>query len=228
LFRVDAETETNRPKLRMSDACENLLVRRLGLCDYEPTWRAMQSFTDRRTADTADELWLLEHPHVYTLGQAGRREHVLNPGSIPVIETDRGGQVTYHGPGQLIAYVLLDLHRAGFGVKRLVQLLEQSVIELLAGYGIESSTRPGAPGVYLEGAKIAALGLRVRRGCSFHGLSLNVDMDLEPFSRINPCGYPGLAVTQIAQRGTHVAIGPVGARLAERIGVSLGRGLIFA
>ena len=211
----------------MIGAGKILLVQRLGLRDYEPTHRAMQSFTNRRGPDTPDELWLLEHPPVYTLGQAGRPEHVLDPGHIPVVKTDRGGQVTYHGPGQLVAYLLLDLHRAGVGVKCLVHLLEQSVIDLLAGYGIESSARPGAPGVYVGGGKIAALGLRVRHGCSFHGLALNVDMDLEPFSRINPCGYPGLAVTEIAHRRGWVEIESVGTTLAEGIARLLGLEVIF-
>jgi len=212
----------------MIDVREVLIVRRLALRDYEPTWRAMQSFTDRRGAGTADELWLLEHPPVYTLGKAGRPEHVIDPGGIPVIATDRGGQVTYHGPGQLVAYLLLDLPRAGIGVKRLVQLLEQAVVELLAGYGIESSARPYAPGVYVEGAKIAAVGLRIRRGCSFHGLALNVDLDLTPFSQIDPCGYPGLAVTAIAQLDAPASIGPVGTGLAGRIAHLLARRVIFA
>jgi lipoyl(octanoyl) transferase len=207
---------------RSRDAGDRILVRRFGLRDYEPTWRAMQSFTDRRGPDTADELWLLQHRPVYTLGQAGHPEHVLEPGGIPVIKTDRGGQVTYHGPGQLVAYLLLDLHRAGLGVKRLVQLLEQCVVDLLAGSGIESSIRAGAPGVYIDGSKIAAIGLRVRQGCSYHGLALNVDMDLEPFSRINPCGFPGLAVTQIAHQGVPVEIGSIGIALAKGIARVLG------
>jgi lipoyl(octanoyl) transferase len=183
------------------DPSASLVVRRLGLREYEPVWKAMQDFTDRRSPDTRDELWLLEHPPIFTLGQAGRPEHLLNPGSIPVLKVDRGGQVTYHGPGQLVVYLLLDLRRAGLGVKRLVNLLEQSVIELLAGYGVVSAARPDAPGVYVDGAKIASLGLRVRRGCSFHGLALNVTTDLEPFSRINPCGQPGLTVTSLAALG---------------------------
>jgi lipoyl(octanoyl) transferase len=212
----------------MSRTPEHLLVRHLGAREYEPTWRAMQSFTDRRDVDTTDELWLLQHPPVYTLGQAGRHEHILDPGDIPVVETDRGGQVTYHGPGQLVAYLLLDLPRAGFGVRRLVRLLEQSVIEVLASYGIESSTRTGAPGVYQDGAKIAAIGLRVRRGCSFHGLALNIDMDLEPFSRIDPCGYPGLAVTQIVDRGVRVDVGAVGTTLAVQIAAALGLQPVFS
>jgi lipoyl(octanoyl) transferase len=188
----------------------------------------MQSVTDRRGPDTPDELWLLEHPPVYTLGQAGRPEHVLDPRNIPVLKIDRGGQVTYHGPGQLIAYLLLDLRRAGFGVKRLVHLLEQSVIDLLAGYGIDSAARPGAPGVYVADAKVAALGLRVRRGCSFHGLALNVDMDLEPFSRINPCGYPGLAVTQVSDLDGPVDFGRVADDLTTRIARLLGRQIVIA
>ena len=176
-----------------------LLVRRLpGLQDYQETWEGMRRFTDARDPDTQDELWLLEHPPVFTLGQAGRREHLRDPGEIPVIQVDRGGQITYHGPGQLVAYLLLDLRRAGLGVKRLVQILEQAVLELLARRGISAELRPGAPGVYVAGAKIAALGLRVRQGCSYHGLSLNVSMDLEPFRRIDPCGYAGLEVVRLA------------------------------
>lgn len=210
-----------------NDGRESLLVRRLGLSDYVPTWRAMQSFTDERGPETPDELWLLEHPPVYTLGQAGSPEHLLDPGDIPVIQIDRGGQVTFHGPGQLVAYLLIDLRRAGFGVKSLVNLLEQSVIDLLAGYGIESAARPDAPGVYVGEAKIAAIGLRVRRGCSFHGLALNVAMDLEPFSRINPCGYPGLAVTQIVNLGGLSKIRQVEVDLSEKMASLLGRPIVF-
>jgi lipoyl(octanoyl) transferase len=189
--------------------------------EYEPTWWAMQDFTSHRGPDAADELWLVEHPPVYTLGQAGRPEHLLDPGGIPVIQVDRGGQVTYHGPGQLVAYLLLDLHRGRLGVKGLVALLEQGVLDLLAGYGIAAETRPGAPGVYVAGAKIASLGIRVRRGCSYHGLALNVDMDLEPFSRINPCGYPGLAVTQLRELGGPVDLNRVGEDLAARLALLL-------
>jgi lipoyl(octanoyl) transferase len=199
-----------------------LRVRRLGERPYEPTWRAMQAFTDARDADTPDELWLLTHPPVYTLGQAGRPEHLLAPGAIPVIQVDRGGQVTYHGPGQLVAYLLLDLRRAGLGVRRLVSLLEQSVIELLGGYGIAAAARRDAPGVYVAGAKLASLGLRVRRGCSFHGLALNVDMDLAPFTRINPCGLPGLAVTQLADLGGPRDMAAVGEGLAAVVAQRLG------
>ncbi len=196
--------------------------------EYVRVWRAMRDFTDQRVADTPDELWLLEHPAVFTLGQAGRTEHILDPGDIPVIKVDRGGQVTFHGPGQVVAYLLLDLRASGLGIKRLVHLLEQAVVALLAGYGILSNSRPDAPGVYVEGAKIASLGLRVRRGCSFHGLALNVDMDLEPFSRINPCGYPGLAVTQIAVRNEPADLARVAADLAAAIALLLGRRVVAA
>ncbi|MFZ0788041.1 MAG: lipoyl(octanoyl) transferase LipB [Chromatiaceae bacterium] len=180
-------------------APRRLLVRRpAGLQDYGAIWESMRAFTDARGPDTVDELWLLEHPPVFTLGQAGRMEHLLRPGAIPVVKTDRGGQVTYHGPGQLIAYLLLDLRRAGIGIRRLVNLLEQSVIDVLAEQGIGAAARTDAPGVYVDGAKIASLGLRVRKGCCYHGLALNVSLDLEPFGRVNPCGYPGLAVTRVA------------------------------
>lgn len=178
-----------------------LIVRRLGQRDYEPVWRAMQAYTDARTEENPDELWLVEHPPVFTQGLNGRPEHLLDPDGIPVIHVDRGGQVTYHGPGQVVAYVLLDLKRQGLGVRQLVTLLEQSVIDLLADYGISAEARRDAPGVYVAGRKIASLGLRVRRGCSYHGLSLNVAMDLSPFRRINPCGYQGLEVTQLSDLG---------------------------
>lgn len=179
----------------------SLQVRHLGRRDYVPVWHAMQQFTVQRTAASADEIWLVEHPPVYTQGLNGKPEHLLTPGAIPVVQTDRGGQVTYHGPGQLLAYVLVDLKRKGWGIRDLVSRLEQAVIDLLHGYGIAASARRDAPGVYVNGAKIAALGLRVKRGCSYHGLSLNVAMDLEPFSRINPCGYAGLPVTQLRALG---------------------------
>jgi lipoyl(octanoyl) transferase len=172
-------------------------IHHLGEVDYQNTWQKMQDFTDTRQADTADELWLLQHPPVYTLGKNGKPEHVLNAADIPVINSDRGGQVTYHGPGHIVVYTLLDLNRLKIGVRQLVTVLEQSIIDLLADYGVASNARRDAPGVYVNDAKIAALGLRVRRGCSFHGLALNVDMDLEPFARINPCGYEGLEVTQL-------------------------------
>jgi lipoyl(octanoyl) transferase len=170
---------------------------RLGLQDYQSSWQAMSDFTNQRTPETPDQLWLVEHPPVFTQGQAGKAEHLLFPGDIPVVQTDRGGQVTYHGPGQLVAYPLLDLRRLNIGVRELVTRIEQTIIATLAHYGIESAAKPDAPGVYFNGDKIASLGLRVRRGCSFHGLALNVDMDLAPFKRINPCGYQGLAMTQM-------------------------------
>ena len=172
-------------------------MRQLGLQDYRPVWQSMTDFTNQRTPETPDELWLVEHPPVFTQGQAGKPEHLLLPGDIPVIQTDRGGQVTYHGPGQLVAYPLLDLRRLKLGVRDLVSAIEQTIVATLAVYGIEAYPKPDAPGVYVAGDKIASLGLRVRRGCSFHGLALNVDMDLEPFQRINPCGYEGLAMTQM-------------------------------
>jgi lipoyl(octanoyl) transferase len=191
-----------------------ILVRELGLSDYRETWAAMRRFTDERDAGTADELWLTEHQAVFTQGLNGRAEHLLAPGEIPVVQVDRGGQVTYHGPGQLVLYCLLDILRLGLGVRGLVGRIEQSVIELLNGYGIEAVTRPGAPGVYVDGAKIAALGLRIRKGCCYHGLSLNVDLDLEPFSRINPCGFRGLAVTRLSDLGVDDSLQTVGDRLA--------------
>ncbi len=201
-------------------------MRRLGLAPYEATWRAMQSFTAGRDVHTEDEIWLVQHPPVFTLGQAGRREHLLTDVGIPVVPIDRGGQVTYHGPGQVVGYVLLDLRRRGYGVKELVRRLEQAVIEVLAAEGIMASRRDGAPGVYVEaagtdGAKIAALGLRIRNGCSYHGLSLNVAMDLAPFAAINPCGYAGLAVTQMQDQGSLLSPETVTDRLEERLLVLL-------
>lgn len=173
------------------------LIRDLGLTDYTPVWHAMQAFTNARDASTPDELWVLQHNPVFTQGQAGKPEHVLDAHGIPVIQSDRGGQVTYHGPGQLVIYFLLDVRRRGFGVRSLVDLIESSVISVLGSYGIEARLRKGAPGVYVNDRKIAALGLRVRKGGSLHGLSFNVDMDLRPFSYINPCGYAGIEVTQL-------------------------------
>lgn len=176
----------------------NLQVRRLGLMDYEPVWRAMQAFTDRRDENTPDELWLVEHPPVFTQGQAGRAEHILAPGDIPVIQVDRGGQVTYHGPGQIVAYPLIDISRSEMGVRQLVKGMEQAIIDVLQSYGVQAQLIAGAPGVYIDGVKIASLGLRIRRGKSFHGLAFNIDMDLEPFQRINPCGFQGLEVTNLS------------------------------
>lgn len=185
----------------MQQDAPDLQVHHLGEVNYEPTFDRMKAFTDQRTADTPDEIWLLEHPPVFTQGQAGKAEHLLAPGDIPVVQVDRGGQVTYHGPGQLVAYVLLDIRRLGLGVRDLVSHLEHSVVDVLAQYGISAYPKPDAPGVYVETqsgeAKIASLGLRIRRGFSYHGLALNVDMDLAPFQRINPCGYQGLAVTRM-------------------------------
>lgn len=180
---------------------ETLVVRDLGLCAYTPIWREMQRFTAERTEDSVDELWLLEHESVFTQGQAGKSEHLLAPGKIAVVQSDRGGQVTYHGPGQLVAYLLLDLKRKSIGVRALVRGVETSIIALLNDHGIEARSRRDAPGVYVEGAKVASVGFRIRRGASFHGLALNVDMDLEPFSRINPCGLPGLPVSQLRDLG---------------------------
>lgn len=199
-----------------------MIVRWLGRVEYEPTWRAMQAFTDARDAATADELWLLEHPPVFTLGMAADRSHVLAAGDIPVVQTDRGGQVTYHGPGQLIAYPLLDIRRRGIAIRTLVMQLEQSVIDLAAARGICAQGRRDAPGVYVEGRKLASLGLRVRRGATYHGLALNVDMDLAPFARINPCGMAGLAVTSMADLGQHLDVQSAGSELAQHIARLLG------
>ena len=176
----------------------DLVIRHLGLQSYENTWARMREFTDTRDAQTCDEIWLLEHPPVFTLGQAGKPEHLLNPGDIPVIQTDRGGQVTYHGPGQLVVYFLIDLRRKTWGVRCLVSLIEKSVIACLAQYDVLAQLKEGAPGVYVGAEKIASIGLRVRRGCTYHGLSFNIRMDLAPFLRINPCGYQGLKITQLS------------------------------
>jgi len=193
----------------------DFLLRRLGRADYRPTWQAMQAFTAERQPATADELWLLEHPPVFTQGQAGRAEHLLTDLGIPVVAIDRGGQITYHGPGQVVVYVLLDLKRRGYGVKELVHRLEQAIIDRLADYGLQAQRRAQAPGVYVYQAKIAALGLRIRNGCSYHGLSLNVAMDLSPFAAINPCGYPNLAVTQLRDLGVAADPTTVGEDLLE-------------
>jgi lipoyl(octanoyl) transferase len=193
-------------------------VRRLGLADYAPTLQAMQQFTTDRTDDTRDELWLLEHPPVYTLGLAGRDEHLPRiANGIPVVRIDRGGQITYHGPGQIVIYLLLDMKRRGLSVRPLVRLMEQAVINLLADHGVKAVFRADAPGVYVGGAKIAALGLRIRRGCCYHGLALNVDMDLAPFRDINPCGYPGLDVTQTRDLGITSPLSVLGEQLIEHL-----------
>jgi len=198
-------------------------VRELGLVDYPQAWQAMQRFTNQRGPDTSDEIWLLEHPPVFTQGQAGKAEHLLMPGDIPVIQADRGGQVTYHGPGQLVAYLLLDVRRSGVGVRELVSRMERSLVELLAGYGVAAYAKPDAPGVYVGAAKIASLGLRIRNGRSFHGLALNVDMDLEPFQRINPCGYAGMAMTQLKDVAREpIEFAEVRARLRAQLVTQLG------
>jgi len=194
-----------------------IAIERLGVVPFEPTWRAMQARTRERGAEDRDELWLLEHPPVYTLGLAGKPGHVLDPGNIPVVRTDRGGQVTYHGPGQIVAYVLLDLRRLGYGVKELVRRLEQGIIDTLASFGIAAARRGGMPGVYVGEAKIAAVGLRVSRGCTYHGIALNVDMDLKPFEGINPCGYAGMATTSMAALGVRDSIDAVQKRLETRL-----------
>jgi lipoyl(octanoyl) transferase len=193
------------------------ILRSLGRVEYEPTWRAMQEFTAGRGPDTADEIWLLEHPPVFTLGMAGKREHLLADVGLPVLSIDRGGQVTYHGPGQIVAYLLVDLRRRGFGVRELVSRIEQSVIDVLADYGVSGARLAGAPGVYVGGAKIAALGLRVRQGCTYHGLAMNVDMDLAPFKAINPCGHAGMAVTQLKDLAPYGSAAEVQAALARQL-----------
>lgn len=175
-----------------------VVVRNLNLQPYEVTWQAMQQFTDQRTVDTLDELWFLQHHPVFTQGQAGKAEHILNAGTIPVVKSDRGGQVTYHGPGQLIVYFLVDLKRQKIGVRDMVRLLERVIINVLSGYDIKAQARDDAPGVYVEGKKIASLGLRVRRGCCYHGLAFNINMNTEPFLQINPCGYAGMAIAQVS------------------------------
>jgi lipoyl(octanoyl) transferase len=183
----------------MSANPSSLVIRDLGVnCDYQNVWDAMRNFTDHRDKTTNDELWLLEHPPVFTQGQAGKAEHVLAPGNIPVIQVDRGGQVTYHGPGQLVIYVMVDLKRLDLGVRALVSAVERSIVDLLAHYGVVGIADPDAPGVYVDGAKVAQVGMRIRKGCSFHGLSLNLTMDLAPFGRINPCGYVGQKICRLS------------------------------
>ena len=178
----------------------------LGRKEYVPLWQAMQAFTDERDESTPDEIWFCEHPPVFTLGLNAAKEHLLAPGDIPVVQIDRGGQVTYHGPGMLMVYPLIDIRRANIGVRKLVTALEQCVVDLAAEYGIEAAAKPDAPGVYVDGDKLASVGLRIRRGSSFHGMALNVDTDLEPFSRINPCGYQGLEMTDLKRLGTELSL----------------------
>ena len=194
-----------------------MIIRRPGLVPYEPTWRAMQEFTTRRDASTPDELWLVQHPPVYTLGQAGKPEHLLQTTDIPLVKIDRGGQITYHGPGQVVAYLLIDLHRRHLKVREMVNLLEQSIIDCIADFGLDARRQDGAPGVYIDGAKIAALGLKIKNGCSYHGLSLNVDMDLYPFTAINPCGYAGLKVTQTRDLGVPLTAHEAGEQLSQHL-----------
>lgn len=195
----------------------NLRVKRLGRVEYEPTWQAMQAFTASRQPDTPDELWLVEHPPVYTLGQAGKPEHILHDVGIPIVKIDRGGQVTYHGPGQVVIYLLLDLARLKIKVRELVSAIEQAVINFLAAHGIAAERHAGAPGVYVGDAKIAALGLKIKNGCSYHGLSLNVDMDLSPFTAINPCGYAGLKVIQTTDLKMPLTPDQAGEQLSQHL-----------
>lgn len=205
-----------------------IAIRRLGPTAYEPTWRAMQHYTLARTAESVDEIWLTEHPPVYTLGLAGRSEHLLRANSIPVVHSDRGGQVTYHGPGQLVAYLMLDLRRRRLGVREMVRRIEGAVITWLAGFGVEAWGKVAAPGIYVRRdgveAKIASLGLRVRNGCSYHGVAVNVDMDLAPFSDIDPCGYPGLEVTALAAFGVATSVAAAGDELAPILVDAMERG----
>lgn len=205
---------------------DELIVRTLGEQPYLETWEAMKAFTADRDASTPDEIWLLEHPPVYTQGQAGKAEHILAPGDIPVVQVDRGGQVTYHGPGQLVVYLMIDLTRHKLGVRTLVDVIERSIVQTLATFGISASPRPDAPGVYVDGAKIASLGLRVKRGCSFHGLALNVSMDMEPFRRINPCGYAGMSMCQVSDFAPGVDISDITTILSGELAASLGHGSI--
>ena len=199
------------------------LIRHLGLVPYEPTWRAMQKFTDERGSSTPDEIWYVEHPPVFTLGLNASREHLLSPGDIPVVQIDRGGQVTYHGPGQLVVYPLIDTRRARVSVRDLLNALERSVIEYAARFGINAQCRTGAPGVYVDGRKLASVGLRIRRGGSYHGLALNVGMDLEPFARINPCGYAGLQMTQLSDLNGPGDVAAVAAEFGPLLAAKLSR-----
>lgn len=201
----------------LTDLAPTVTIKHLGVVDYEATWHAMQAFTAQRGAETNDEIWLLQHPPVYTQGLAGKPEHLLTKPAIPVVKTDRGGQITYHGPGQIVVYVLFDLKRKGIGVKELVKRIEQSLIDVLQSYGIAAQRKLGAPGVYVKGAKIAALGLRVKNGCSYHGLALNVAMDLTPYGAINPCGYAGMEVTDLATLGVRVSINDVMTTLSQHL-----------
>ncbi len=204
------------------EAADTIVVRKLGLQDYEPLWRAMQQFTERRNEQTADEIWFTEHPPVFTLGLNASREHLLAPGSIPVVQIDRGGQVTYHGPGQLMIYPLIDLKRGKLGVRDLVTALERTVVDVAADLNIDAMARADAPGVYVDGRKLASVGLRIRRGASYHGMAFNVAVDLEPFSRINPCGYSDLELTDLNRLGVNESIGEVTERVLTHLLENLG------
>ncbi len=195
-----------------------LHIRHLGRQDYESVWQAMQKYTDNRDSESADELWVVEHSPVFTQGQAGKAEHILAPGNIPVIQVDRGGQVTYHGPGQLVVYPLLDIKRLKIGVRQLVNTIEQSIVDMLAEYDVKAYPKADAPGVYVDESKVASLGLRIRKGCSFHGLALNVNMDMEPFHRINPCGYAGLQMVQCCDLGGPQSVQEAGDKLIQSLG----------
>ncbi|MEE2729531.1 MAG: lipoyl(octanoyl) transferase LipB [Pseudomonadota bacterium] len=206
----------------MNQATDTLILRDLGEVDYSTTWQAMKDFTESRQEQTPDEIWLLQHPRVFTQGQAGKAEHVLAPGDIPVIQVDRGGQVTYHGPGQLVGYLMIDIKRRKLGARDLVTRIENAIVAALAELDIEAAPRADAPGVYTHGKKIASLGLRIRKGRSFHGLALNIDMDLEPFLRINPCGYQGMQMTQVREYHTNPDFGHISSRLAHHLHQQLG------
>lgn len=214
--------DTGFPGRAVPSAVPAPVIRHLGLVEYEPTWRAMQRFTEERSAATADEIWFLEHPPVFTLGLNASRTHLLAPGDIPVVQIDRGGQVTYHGPGQLVVYPLIDLKRAGLGIRDFVTALERGVIDLAAHFGIAAECRRAAPGVYVAGRKLASVGVRVRRGGSYHGLALNVSLDLEPFQRINPCGYQGLQMTRLADLGGPASVAACAAALEPLLVKALG------
>lgn len=206
----------------MSTVAEKLVVKQLGLQDYQPVWQAMHDFTNNRDDNTVDQVWLVQHNPVFTQGQAGKAEHLLATGDIPVVQSDRGGQVTYHGPGQLVAYFLLDLRRKNLGVRELVTRIENLVINTLQHYGISSAARPDAPGVYVDDKKICSLGLRIRKGCSFHGLALNISMDLSPFQRINPCGYAGMEMIQLCDLGGPDNLESVSRVLIDELSTLLG------
>jgi lipoyl(octanoyl) transferase len=203
----------------------NVVIKELGLCNYQQVWQEMRNFTCNRRESTPDEIWLLEHSSVFTQGTAGKAEHILNPGNIPIIQTDRGGQVTYHGPGQLVGYVLLDLRRLKIGVKAYVSLIENSVVQLLADYHIKANVKSGFPGVYVAGKKICSIGLKISRGCSYHGIALNVDNDLEPFSRINPCGLQNLQMTKISDFNIAI-LGEVGQKFCEKLVKNIQKNII--